>query len=67
LTRIEARAFTATYLSLVVVPVSVSFIAGDAFPAYCSVVLASGDSSSAFGEWARRHKSGSSEAFEPRT
>jgi hypothetical protein len=67
LTRIEAGAFAATRLSLVVVPGGVSFIAVDAFPAGCIVTLAGGDSNAAFREWVGRRQFGWSEAFERRT
>jgi hypothetical protein len=67
LTRIEARAFAVTCLSLVVVPVSVSFIADAAFPLHCNVTLASGNSNMAFRQWAERRQSGLSETFERRT
>jgi hypothetical protein len=48
LTSIKGLAFVATRLSLVVVPVSVSFIAGNAFPIGCNVALAGGKSDAAF-------------------
>jgi hypothetical protein len=67
LTGIEAEAFAAAALSLVAVPVNVSFIAGDAFPVYCAVTMAAGDSDAAFGEWAGRNGSGSGKALERRT
>jgi hypothetical protein len=64
LTRIEARAFTATYLSLVVVPLTVAFIACDAFPAYWTIELDGRDSNAVFRESVERRQSGPSEAFE---
>jgi hypothetical protein len=67
LTRIQAGAFMNERLFLVVVPRSVSFIAGDAFPVYCTVALDGGDANAAFREWVGRRKSGLSEAFERRT
>jgi hypothetical protein len=66
-THIEAGAFAATRLSLVVVPASVSFIAGDAFPVCCTVTLAGGDSNVTFRVWSWRRQLGSNEAFERRT
>jgi hypothetical protein len=67
LTRIEAGAFAGTRLSLVVLPVNVWFIAGDAFPAYCTLTLTIGDSNASFREWTGRRQPGPSEAFERRT
>jgi hypothetical protein len=67
LTRIEARAFTATSLSFVFVPVTVSFIACGAFPAYYTIELEGRGSNAVFREWAERRQSGSGEAFERRT
>jgi hypothetical protein len=67
LTCIEAGTFMNAGLFLVVVPRSVSFIADDAFPAYCTVALDGGDANAAFREWVGRRKSGLSEAFERRT
>jgi hypothetical protein len=43
LTRIEAGACRGTQMSLVVVPGRISFIAGDAFPPSCTVMLAGSD------------------------
>jgi hypothetical protein len=67
LTRIVAGAFAATYLSLVVIPVSVSFIIDDVFPADCTVALDYGGSNAALREWSGRRESGSTEVFERRT
>jgi hypothetical protein len=50
LTHIEAGAFAITDLSLVVIPMSVLFIASDAFPDHCAVALFGGDSSAALRE-----------------
>jgi hypothetical protein len=67
LTRVETGAFADTRLSLAIVPVSGSFVAGDAFPADWTVALAGGDLNAGFRAWSGRRLSGSSEAFEQRT
>jgi hypothetical protein len=64
LTRIEAQAFEETDLHLVVVPVSTSFIAGDAFPRHCDLTSALADSDTKLSEWNLRRRSGMSDAFE---
>jgi hypothetical protein len=64
LTRVQAGAFAGTNLSLVVVPGSTSFIAGDAFPPSCAITSAWPDSDAGLSEWNLRRRSGSSDAFE---
>jgi hypothetical protein len=65
LTRVGAGAFAVTRLTLVVVPASVLFIAGDAFPTYCTVQLPGEDTNARFREWAECcGEPGASEAFE---
>jgi hypothetical protein len=64
LIRIETRAFTGTRLSLVVVPGSTSFIAGNAFPHDCAVTSAGADCDADLREWNLRCWSVSGEASE---
>jgi hypothetical protein len=66
LTRIEAGAFAATSVSSVVIPKSILFAAGDAFPTTCVVALAGTDSDAELTEWTRRRQSGSIDPFERR-
>jgi hypothetical protein len=54
-------------LSLVVVPASISFIAGNAFPPSCAVTLAGSDCDADFRAWTRRRQFDSSAVFERRT
>jgi hypothetical protein len=64
LSRIESAAFAGTLLHFVLLPESVVFIAGDAFPRSCEVILSNIDSCQEFNEWKEAHQSGSREAFE---
>jgi hypothetical protein len=66
LTCIEAWACWATKPSFVVVPGSISFIAGGALPLFCALTLAGSDYHAEFRTWNKRRQSGSSDAFERR-
>jgi hypothetical protein len=63
LRNIESRSFADTGIHSIVLPSQVSLIAGDAFPADCSVSLA-GNSCPAFDEWNSLRMGGSSRDFE---
>jgi hypothetical protein len=67
LTRIEARVFQETRLSLVVIPASTWFIADDAFHPSCAVMLAESDCDAELNAWNRNRQFDSSKAFERRT
>jgi hypothetical protein len=49
---------------LVLLPESVVFIAGDAFPCSCDVIIANIDSCEELNEWNEGRRSGSRECFE---
>jgi hypothetical protein len=55
---------TGSHLSLVVVPGSTAFIAGNAFPRHCAVTSVWADSDAELNEWNLRHRSGWNDAFE---
>jgi hypothetical protein len=61
---IEAGAFAGTYLYLVAIPGSISFIARDAFLHHCAVTSAKANSDAEFSEWNLRRPCGASNAFE---
>jgi hypothetical protein len=61
---IDSAAFAGTVLHFVLLPESVVFIAGDAFPRSCEVLTSNIDSCQEFNEWNEARQSGSREAFE---
>jgi hypothetical protein len=63
LLRIESNAFTRTRLDSVVLPESVLFITGNAFPCSCDVRIANIESYLDLEEWNKRGRSGSGKAF----
>jgi hypothetical protein len=67
LTHIDAPVCWETTLSLILLPVSTSFIAGDAFSRSYTVTLAGWESEPEFGAGNRDGQFNSSEAFERRT
>jgi hypothetical protein len=67
LTRIKAEACSQTSLSLVIVPGSTFFTAGDAFPGSCAVTLAGSDCDAEFRAWNKRRQFDTSRAFERMT
>jgi hypothetical protein len=64
LARVEAGALAGTYLYLVAIPGSITFIAGDAFLRHCAVTSAWADSHVELSEWNLRRQCGASNAFE---
>jgi hypothetical protein len=64
LSRIESTAFAGTSLHFVLLPESIVFIAGDAFPLSCDVKIANIESCRELAEWNERRESGAAAAFE---